>query len=783
MVSILDRKLRRDLANRRGQFIAVVVTIVLGIALFGGSYDAFLNLQASYDHMFDLLNTADMTITGGDIDAIVADVQQIDGIDAVSTRTVADVPVRIDGHHKMLGRLIGMPVGEQPPVDQVLVLDGSYLGSGTEVLVEQHMAGHFKLEPGDTIEVLGPTGWFRVPVAGVAASAEYLWPAPSRQQIIPSFDDFGVLFAPEDALGGVPATVAQRQVLVHYRPDADRAALDEEVKAAAVQHGALDTTTLADLPSNAALSEDLAGFQEMSVMFPLLFLAAAGMATYVLLTRLVLSQRGQIGLLMASGFSKRDVFGHYLRFGLLAGGLGAIIGAPLGLLLGGEISRLYTGAIDIPITIIHVRASTLAIGVVFGLVAGAVSALAPAMRAAKISPATAMRGFVPPGKGRMSLAERILPPLRRLPARWKMVIRGVGRNRNRTISTIVGVVLAVTLVLTFWAMLDSIQVLLDRQFHQVNRQDAQLYLTVPVDSSILDELQGLDGVALAEPVADLPATVRSNADQYHTELVAFDQTTKMHQFIIDGDVKPLPDDGVYLGDSLRDLLGVSVGDEVTISTDAGSFTLPVAGFVHEPLGTFAYVNRSRLAAELGVGDVANTVYVQFTPGVDREAMRDRFGELPYVGAFIDARALEAMADQYMGLFYVFIGIMLALGGVMAFALIYNTISANIAERSSEIAMMRAGGVARWTISRLITGENVLLTLIGVVPGLLFGYVFALEGLATYSSDLFKWDLYIRPTTYLFTVLAVLVAAFFSQRPVLKAVQQIDIATVVRERSL
>ena len=137
----------------------------------------------------------------------------------------------------------------------------------------------------------------------------------------------------------------------------------------------------------------------------------------------------------------------------------------------------------------------------------------------------------------------------------------------------------------------------------------------------------------------------------------------------------------------------------------------------------------------------------------------------------------------MGLFYAFVGIMLALGGIMAFALIYKTISANIAERASEVAMMRAGGIARRTISRLLTAENVLLTLIGVIPGLLFGYVFAYYGLAVYSSDLFKWDLYIRPTTYVFTVIAIIIAALVSQRPVLRAVQRLDVATVVRERSL
>ena len=76
-----------------------------------------------------------------------------------------------------------------------------------------------------------------------------------------------------------------------------------------------------------------------------------------------------------------------------------------------------------------------------------------------------------------------------------------------------------------------------------------------------------------------------------------------------------------------------------------------------------------------------------------------------------------------------------------------------------------------------------ISLIGVIPGLVFGYAFAYYGVSMYSSDMFKWDLYIRPTTYVFTVLAIVIAALLSQRPVLRAVQRIDVATVVRERSL
>jgi putative ABC transport system permease protein len=509
------------------------------------------------------------------------------------------------------------------------------------------------------------------------------------------------------------------------------------------------------------------------------------MATYVLLTRLVLSQRGQIGLLMASGFRKRTVFGHYLEFGLFAGVVGAVIGVPLGGLLGSVISKLYTGALSIPATVTTVRLSTALIGVVFALVAGALSALAPAMRAARLTPAQAMRGLIPAGKGGATWIERFVPPLRRLPARWKSVLRGVGRNRNRTISTVVGVVLAVTLILTFWGMIDSIQTLLSRQFDQVNRQNAQVYLTGQATPEIVAEIAAESGVAHAEAVADLPASIQSATSQYHTELVGFQPDTKLHSFLVNGHDTPLPETGVFLGSSLEKDLGVKVGDTVTIDVpDANVHTTQtVAGFVNEPLGTYAYISLPELTTLTGGANVANTVYLTYVPGAVPETMRNELSALPVVGAFIDSQALKSMAEQYMGLFYAFVGIMLALGGVMAFALIYNTISANIAERASEVAMMRAGGISRHTISRLLTSENVLLTLIGVLPGLLFGYVFAYYGLSVYSSDLFKWDLYIRPMTYVFTVIAIIVAALLSQRPVLRAVQRLDVATVVRERSL
>ena len=119
---------------------------------------------------------------------------------------------------------------------------------------------------------------------------------------------------------------------------------------------------------------------------------------------------------------------------------------------------------------------------------------------------------------------------------------------------------------------------------------------------------------------------------------------------------------------------------------------------------------------------------------------------------------------------------------MAFALIFNTMTANIAERSTELAALRTLGMSRGTLSRLVTGENMLLTLAGLVPGLILGYLVAAEFMASFSSDLFIFDLRVRVTTFLFTALGIIVVGIVSQWPALRAVGRLDLGRIIRERS-
>lgn len=798
---LLRRKLRRDLRESRWQAVAVVVTVLLGVMLFAASFDAFRNLTASYQQTYEDLAFADLTVSGGDTDGFAAQARTAPGVQDVARRVQADVPLVVptdDGDHTMLGRLVGLPADEQPSVNRVEVLSGSYLDPADPrvVLVESHMADHFDLTAGDTVRVLLTQGPAAVTVSGTVTSPEYLWTAKDRQEVITLPDEFGVLFASADLLAQAPAGSRVEQVLVTYRPDADPAALDDALAGLAREAGASDIVRAVDQPSNAALDEDLAAFGELSFMFPALFLTGAGLATFIILTRLVHSQRGQVGVLMASGLSRREVMRHYLGYGLVLGLAGAALGVLLGMPLGALITSSYTSLLSIPDTVVRWYPTTPLVGLLFGVVMGAASAWAPARGAVRIPPALAMRGEMPEHGGTgPSLLERVLPGLRRLPVRVRIGLRGVGRHRSRSASTVAGVALAIVLVLTSWGMIDTVDRLVATQFDVVATEDAQVYLQVPVDEGAVQAVADVDGVAQAEAVVTVGATLRTDGNQYATELAGYPADTVMHGFVgLDGEPVGLPSSGLLVGQAARDLLEVSAGDPVAVSlTTLGvELTTTVEGFVDEPLGTYAYADQGWLVAaveEAGVDPAAlespavTSVLVTTEPGSDAADVRAALLEQPDVVAAVSATALRDLFDQYFALFYVFVGVMLAFGGILAFALIFNMISAALAERAAELATMRASGLSVRQVNRMITVETMLLTAIGVPVGLVAGYGTASVFMASFSSDLFSFDLDMNPWTAVWTSLAVVVVALLSQVPGLRAVRRLDIATVVRQRSL
>ena len=397
-----------------------------------------------------------------------------------------------------------------------------------------------------------------------------------------------------------------------------------------------------------------------------------------------------------------------------------------------------------------------------------------------------MRRFAPTGGGGRSLIERLIPPLGGLPVRWRMSLRSIGRNRRRTLSTALGVVLALVLILVSWGMVDTAQILVDRQFNQIERQDAQLYFEGRLSKRELKRIGSTRGVARVEGALEVPASLAANGRRYQTALIGLQRDTQMHEFLAEGGgTVALPAAGILGGQALAGEPDVGAGDQLAISLPGTAVRAraPVEAFVDEPLGTYAYAAVEAIRAATGARIAeGNAALVRFEGGVDRDRMRQRLSGLPGVVAYEDSQALLDTVDQYLGLYYAFVGMMLVFGGAMAFALMFNSMNANIAERSVEVATLRAAGTPHRTIAKMITAENVIVTVLGIVPGLIAGYLVAALFMSSFSSDQFSFDLQMRTSTLVLSSLLILVVALLSQIPGLRAVRRIDVAEVVRERA-
>ncbi|MGH8866377.1 MAG: ABC transporter permease [Actinomycetes bacterium] len=781
----LRRKVRRDVALQWRAFTVVTGTVLLGVALFVASFDTARNLQESYDKVFAAQHFADLWSTGGDTEVFADAAKQEPGIADVRMRTQVDVPMAV-GDQRLSGRVVGYPVTGQPAVNRVTKLRGSWLSGPDTALVEHHMADHLGVTVGDTVTVQGVSGPRTLQIEGVVSSSEYLWPARSRQQPLASPDDFGVLFVPENTARAVAGLDAPNQVVVQLKGNA-RAWPDLQGRLAetAVFYGATDVLTRDKQPSNAVLGADTAGFRAMSLVFPLLFLTAAGLAAYVLLTRRVARERPLIGMLRAAGARRRTVALHYLAFGVAAGLCGAVGGAVVGAVGARVLSVVYGNAVDLPESarvLALFRPVTFAAALALGPLTGMLAAAAPALAACRVPPGAAMRGIAPVPAGRHSWAERLVPPLRRLPVRWRMVLRGVGRNRRRSVTSAAGVGLALLVVLTSWTFLDTTIGLQRTQFDQVTRQDAQVLLAGDA-AEVLPALRAAPGVAAVEPVIERRAAIVRGSEGYGTDLRAMSAGTTLHGFRTPaGEARDLPATGLLLGRAIGQRLDLRVGDEVLLRLQGvdSAVQAPVAGFVEEPFGTFAYARTSWLRDT--VGDLpAQTVLLRHDPGADPDVVRRAVTSLDGVVAYTDSAAVERIWDDHTRPFVVVVAVLLLFGGLLAFGILLATMTTNLVERRRELAVLRVAGVRSTTLARLVTGEGVLVALLGVVPGLLLGVVSVDLLLGSYTSDILRLDAVVQPLTLVLATGAVLAVAMLAQWPGLRAVRRTDIAEVLRER--
>jgi putative ABC transport system permease protein len=482
----------------------------------------------------------------------------------------------------------------------------------------------------------------------------------------------------------------------------------------------------------------------------------------------------------ALGYSDGAVMGHYLSYALVIGVIGSVAGALLGLPLGALITKLYAAELGIPIVETRFYLDLILEGAALSLFATIVAGIAPALVAARQVPAQAMRfdPAIAQVKGRASLLERIV----RLPLMLRLPLRSVFRVRRRSLTTALGIIFAYILILMVWGLLDSLEFFFTENYGIIERWDLSVSFTSIQPPDTRETILEWDGVNAVEPILQVPTTLKVGSDSEDILLTAFDPDQEMHVLQLPGSTtarQALADGRLVITTGLAKLLDLSEGDRVTLETPFGTEEFILGPTTDELMNAVGYLSMDEAQVRLHAPAVPyNGLYLTVDGAQSRQIKLDLY-HLP--GAVAVQRKADLVTDMrgFMGLFYLLIGIMMAVAVVMAFALLFNAMTVSVLERKREFATMRSIGSGTGRIAALLFTENLILWLVTLPPGLLLGHWMAMQVGTAFSADLFTFNIVVAPSTYVFTAVGILLTMLLATLPAIRQVNRLDLAEATK----
>lgn len=784
----LDLKLLRDLWHMRGMVFAISLVLIGGISTFVMSRVTYESLSITLNSYYSDQRFAQ--VFAGLVrapESVAERLAELPGVNLMETRVVAPVTVEIDGFDDpVTGRIVSLPEVGEARMNVPLLRRGRLPAprAENEVALSEEFAAAHGFQPGDRIVAVIKGRRQRLQVVGVALSPEYMYAIPPGA-IFPDFERYGIFWMNRKALAtAFDMDGAFNDVSFSLQRGASERGLIDRVDIVLARYGGLGAYGREDHFSHRFITEELRGLETMATIFPVIFLGVAAFLLNVVVTRLVATEREQIGTLKAFGYSTLQVGMHYIKLVLAITALGLLSGVGLGLWFAGGLGNMYTTFYSFPY--LHFEADPrILLQAVLVTVAAALAGTAVAVRrAVALPPAEAMRPEPPPVY-RSTFIERI-GLQRRLAESSRMIVRHLARTPLKSGMTMLGVAAACGILMFTNFQNDAVNWMIGVQYKLSSREDLTVMFTDPTPRRALYSLRSLDGVRHVEAFRSVPARLVNGHRSHRLAIDGVEPGTALHR-VLDASLAPVEvrSEGVVLTDYLaRDILHIEPGQMLTIEVLEGSrpvLEVPVAGVTSQFLGVNAYMDREALNRVMREGPAISGARL----AVDRQrqqAVYRKLAEMPRVaGTVVRVAAMEQFDEMMEETILYFAFITALLGGFIAFGVVYNSARIALSERSRELASLRVLGYTRGEVGYILLGEIGLLVLCAIPLGFLFGRGLSAYIASAFSSDLYRIPLIVEPSTYALAASVVLISFAISATLIWRKLARLDLIEVLKTR--
>ncbi|AOY83273.1 FtsX-like permease family protein [Moorena producens JHB] len=784
----LDRKLLRDLWQLRGQVIAIALVVACGIASFVLARSAYSSLLLTQDTYYNRYHFAQVFASLKRApENLKSQIAAIPGIAQTQTRIVVDVTLDVPGlTEPATGRLISIPERRISILNDLFISQGRYIepGQGDEVIVSEAFAQANQLNLGDTMGAIINGRWEKLRIVGIALSPEYVYEVRGAGEIFPDNRRFGVVWIAREALGkAFDLDGAFNDVSLSLIPGAQEREIISRLDRLLQRYGGLGAYGREDQLSHQILADELSSLEVSATFMPSIFLAIASLLLHVVLSRLIGTQREQIAVLKAFGYSNLTIGIHYLKFVLAIVSVGGILGSMVGLGLGNGLTQAYAEFFRFPLLRYDVSSDLVATAIIVSFSAAAIGGLMAVRRAISLPPAQAMRPE-PPAEFKPTIIERLGLKQFFSPA-GRIILRNLERKPIQAFLSIMGIAVAVAILLTGLYIGDALTYLMDFQFRQVQREDLTIIFNQPRPARTRYEITHLPGVIRSEPFRIVPVRLRFDHHTYRSALTGIDPAGEFRRLLNKNwYTVHLPPDGVVMTTKLAEILGVTPGDTLTVEVLEGSrpvHQVPVVGLVDELIGVSIYMDIHALNRLMREGQTISGAYLSVDPHLASQFYY-RLKRLPAITGITTREAsLESFEEISAKHLQVFTAVLVIFACIITFSVVYNSARIALSERGRELASLRIMGFTRAEIAFILLGEEVILTLLALPIGFGLGYGLAALMSLAYNSELYRFPLIITKDTYAFTFVIVIVAALCSGLIIRIKLNRLDLIAVLKTR--
>ena len=732
---MLFKKLLRTMGQYKAQFISMIIMIALGFGVFVGANMEWVSIEKNTSRLFEETGLADYKIysssakTGG-VTATFSEndlqkIKELDGVkDAARFFSVnADVTLvngekiktEKDGTGKDKIPRAAITVTESENVSFFNLISGEVYdkAAADKIWVSDKFAEEKEISVGDTLTfgaVQGVSEPLEFKVAGLIKSGEYMVCVQDSTQLMPDYKMFGYAYITPAAYkkicesAGLPSPLyAQINVRVNNFDDFTKQKFSDAVNAALGK--TMFILSKEESSSYALAHGEVEEGQTMGAVLPVLFLAIAVLTMITTMHRIAAKEKTQIGTLKALGYKNKRIFAHYSSYALAIG----IVGAALGIALGYGIAYIIMNPsgmmgtyMDLPYWKLHMPFFCVAvmIAVLFALTLIGFLSVKSMLRG---TAADALRPYAPKKMKNLAIEKTKAWKKFSFGTRWNL--RDVMRHKSRTLMSLIGIIGCTVLMAGALGMNDTMNAFLTDYYDKAMNYSSRIYVSSASEETVAE---------IAEKyAADASASVGVEIGDKGVSLDVYDIKHDKVRFLDKkGALVPLRNDGAYLCRRIADEYKLKAGDTFTISpygTDK-EYTLKVNGVIYSSSESVAITNA--YAEACGVtGYKTDSLY---TSAVKNVLLDD---ELTKNFEIQDKQSIVESFETFTGLLNLSVTVLIAAAIVLGVVVLYNLGVMSYTERYREMATLKVVGFKDKKIAGLLIGQNMWVTVIGVILGL------------------------------------------------------------------